>query len=125
MIEQGETRTRIQRDNLRQYRGIQPTLRNRHIDRERNLRRLNKLQKFVINHLHDLTEAKVSQMSRIKPAVEVLPNNDEWKDRASAKVVNFLIKHIWELNNIDYLVQNMHRYARIFGEVFLFTLWDE
>lgn len=124
LIHQADPRTRVQRDNLRLYRGIEKTLRNRHIDRDRNLRKLNKLQKFVVNHLYDLTETKVSQMSRIKPNVNVLPANDEWRDRASAKVVEQVIKHLWYINNIDYLVQNMHRYAKIFGESFLFTLWD-
>ena len=125
LVNQAETRTRVQRENMRLYRGVQTRLRNRHIDRDRNLRKLNKLQKFVVNHLYDLTETKVSQMSRIKPAVEVLPNNDEWQDRASAKVVNHIIKHLWEINNIDYQVQMLHRYARIFGEAFLFVLWDK
>jgi hypothetical protein len=125
LVSQAETRTRQQRENLRLYRGVETTLRNRHIDRDRNLRKLNKLQKFVINHLYDLTETKVSQMSRIKPNVEVLPTNDEWRDRASAKVVNYIIKHLWYINNIDFMIQNAHRYARIFGEVFIFVLWDK
>lgn len=125
LVQQSEARTRVQRENLRLYRGVQTALRNRHIDRDRNLRKLNKLQKFVVNHLYDLTETKVSQMSRIKPAVEVLPTNDEWQDRASAKVVNYLVKHLWYINNIDYMVQKMHRYCRIFGESFMLVLWNK
>jgi len=125
LVNQAETRTRVQRENMRLYRGVQTKLRNRHIDRDRNLRKLNKLQKFVVNHLYDLTETKVSQMSRIKPSVEVLPTNDEWQDRASAKVVNHIIKHLWYNNNIDYKIQQMHRYCRIFGEAYLFVLWDK
>jgi hypothetical protein len=61
----------------------------------------------------------------VEPAVEVLPANDEWEDRASAKVVSMLIKHLWYINNIDYLVQKMHRDARIFGESYCFVTWDE
>ena len=125
LIEQGKPRTMVQRDNLRLYRGVEVSLRNRHIDNDRNLRRLNKLQKFVVNHLYDLTETKVSQLSRLAPNVEVLPTNDEWKDRASAKVVSQVVKHLWYNNNMDYHIQNKHRYCRIFGEVFTFVLWDK
>jgi len=123
LLEQGKQRTRIQRENLAHYRGITTT----RVDRTRdfNGKRLNKVQKFVVNHLFDLTETKVSQMNKLKPAVEVIPNNDEWGDRASAKVVQFLIKHLWYINNIDYMMQDMHRYARIFGESFIFVTWDK
>ena len=110
LVNQAETRTRVQRENMRLYRGVQTKLRNRHIDRDRNLRKLNKLQKFVVNHLYDLTETKVSQMSRIKPSVEVLPTNDEWQDRASAKVVNHIIKHLWYNNNIDGITKLIHQF---------------
>lgn len=87
-------------------------------------RRLNTLQKLVIPHLHDLTETRVSQMTKIKPSVEVLPKNNEWEDRSSAKVVDFVLKHLWYVNNIDYLVQLQHRHARIFGESYIFVDWN-
>lgn len=125
LIEQSQSRTKVQREHLLQYRGVSVRKMDRTRDRDRNVRRLSKMQKFVINHLHDLTETKVSQMTRIKPAIEVLPTNDEWEDRASAKVVQKIIKHLWDLNNVDYITQKMHRYARIFGESYLFILWDK
>lgn len=124
LVEQSRPRVEKQREHMSMYRGISRNL----SDRRRSgndSRRISKINKFVVNHLYDLTETKVSQMTRLKPAVEVLPANAEWEDRASAKVVGLMIKHLWTINNIDYLVQNMHRYARIFGEVYAFILWDE
>lgn len=123
--DQSIDRVSTQRDNLMMYRGS--SARKMDIDRERlyNGRRLNQISKFVIPHIHDLTEVKVSQMTRIKPSIEVLPTNNEWEDQASAKVVQAIIKHLWYINNIDYLLQNMHRQARIFGEAYLFVDWDE
>lgn len=125
LIQQSEPRTQKQRENLMMYRGVSIKKWERFRNRERNQRRFNKIQKFVVNHLYDLTETKVSQMTRIKPSVEVLPNNDEWQDRASAKVVQFIVKHLWYINNVDSLLTKMQREARIFGEAFTFVLWDD
>jgi len=122
LLNQGRDRTTQQRENLAHYRGIDT----RQIVRssDDNTKRLNKLQRFIVNHLHDLTETKVSQMTRLKPSVEVLPTNNEWEDRASAKVVQYLIKHLWYINNIDKFANDMHRHCRIFGESYLFIDWN-
>ena len=123
LMEQSQSRTGKQRMHLSWYRGISPHKWER--NREYNTtRRISKINKFIVNHLYDLTETKVSQMTRLKPAVQVLPANDEYNDRGAAKVAGSVIKHLWDLNNVDFLMQNMHRHARIFGESFAFTLWD-
>jgi len=64
-------------------------------------------------------------MTRLKPAVEVLPTNDEYSDRISAKVVSQLVKHLWYVNNVDDCITKMHRDCRIFGEAYTFVLWDK
>jgi len=123
LMEQARERTGLQRSHLAMYRGISEN----YSDRRKNYnngKRVNKVNKFIVNHLYDLTETKVSQMTKLKPAIEVLPSNEEWSDRASAKVVGLLIKHLWYINNIDYIVQQLHRSAKIFGEAYLFTLWN-
>lgn len=124
LLNASQPRTYRQRANLAMYRGIPINKWDRKRDYN-STRRLSKINKFIVNHLYDLTETKVSQMTRLKPAVEVLPTNDEWEDRASAKVVGLMIKHLWYINNVDFLIQRMHREARIFGEIFCFTLWDK
>ena len=123
LLDQAQSRTRSQRENLLYYRGI-PDAMDRSRPRNSHEKRLSKVRKFVVNHIFDLTETKVSQMTRIKPNVEVLPTNDEWNDRGAAKAVGLLIKHLWRTNNIDYIVMNMHRFARIFGECYLFVDWN-
>jgi len=125
LVHQGENRTRRQKENLYLYRGVSLRPHDSRSTRDDGKRRISKVQKFVINHLYDLTETKVAQMTRLKPAVEVLPNNDEWRDRASAKVVGHLIKHLWYINDMDAHVTTMHRFARIFGEIYSFITWDE
>lgn len=123
LLDQAQSRTRKQREHLLYYRGI-PDKMDKTRPRDHYEKRLTKVRRFVVNHIFDLTETKVSQMTRIKPNVEVLPTNDEWNDRGAAKAVGFLIKHLWRVNNIDYIVMNMHRFCRIFGECYLFIDWD-
>lgn len=124
LLHGSRSRTMQQRANLVAYRGIST----HKYDKRReynNVRRFNKVNKFIINHLFDLTETKVSQLMRISPAVEVLPANAEYTDRASAKVVDLLMKHIWYTNSIDQLYQEYHRQKAIFGEAYMFNLWDK
>jgi len=122
LIKQSTQRSRKQRENMFHYRGV--SLRRADRNRDYTGKRLQKIQRLVVNHLFDLTETKVSQMNRLKPAVEILPTNQEWQDRSAAKVCQLLIKHLWNLNNIDYIMQKQHRQARIFGESFIFVDWD-
>ena len=119
-----KTRTLTQRMNLTAYRGLSLNSRDRNRDINTG-RRSQRLNKFIINHLRDLTETKVSQMTRLKPAVEVLPSNDEYEDKASARVVGLLIKHLFYMNNLDFAFQQMHRHARIFGESFMYITYDK
>jgi hypothetical protein len=120
---QAVSRNSQQRSNLEAYRGITSIGKVSTRNNEKN--NYNKANKFAINHLYDLTETKVSQMTRIKPAVDILPTNDEFEDKTAAKAVKFLINHLWYLNNMDDLLQKMQRYTRIFGESYLFIKWDK
>jgi len=81
--------------------------------------------KLVVNHLYEITENLVSKMNKIKPAVEVLPTNDEFSDKNAAKAVKFLIEHLWYLNDMDRVMQQIHRFKYIFGEAYLFITWDK
>lgn len=120
--QQASNRTLKQRENLAMYRGIDAnSLFSSQFNRYGESR---KKSKFVIPHIHDLTEVRVSQMTRIKPTVDVLPASGEWEDRASAKIVELIVKHLWYINNVDYDFQALHRQARIFGESYLWADWN-
>lgn len=123
LLYQSQSRTQKQRMHLTWYRGINVNKQDRQREYD-STRRFNRINKFIVNHLYDLTETKVSQMTRIKPAVEVIPATDEWEDRSAAKVVNMLVKHLWTINNVDYLLQQIQRHTRIFGESFAFVTWN-
>ena len=116
-------RNRECRKNLEAYRGISRKQVSR---RDRSDKQLfNASNKFVVNHLHDMTETKVSQMCRMKPHVDILPTNDEFEDKNAAKAVKLLVNHLWYINDMDTTIQQMQRNARIFGESFLFIEWDK
>lgn len=84
-----------------------------------------RFKKFVVNHLHDLTETKVSMRAKLKPAVEVLPVHDEYSDKGAAKVTKVLVNNIFESNDFDRLMTDLDRYAEIMGEAYMITYFDE
>ena len=112
------------RSNLETYKGVDAKARRSAIRRaDKHLS--SKINKFAVNHLHDMTETRISKLCRVKPAVNVLPTNDEFEDRNAAKATKYLIDHIWYINNIEELRQKMLRNAFIFGEAYCFVLWDK
>ena len=121
---QAVNRNMKMRKNLEAYRGAVSTTKRSDLRRsERQF--LQKVNKFVVNHLHDMTETRISQLCRIKPSVEVLPTNDEYEDRNAAKAVKYLMDHIWYINNVEELRQKMLRNTFIFGESYCFVLWNK
>ena len=112
------------RSNLNTYRGA-TAQKNKSDIRRSDRQFVNRVNKFVVNHLHDMTETRISQLSRLKPSVNVLPTNDEYEDRNAAKAVKYLIDHLWYINNVDDLRQKMLRNAFIFGESYCFVTWDK
>lgn len=80
--------------------------------------------KMTVNHMYDLTEAKVSRLIKYRPAVEILPTNDEFSDKISAKVTKYLLDHIWYQENFDGLLQEVTKISKVTGEGYLFIEWD-
>lgn len=84
-----------------------------------------KFKKFIVNHIGDITDTKISQRARLKPAVEVLPVHDEYSDKGAAKVTKVLVNNIFEANDFDKLMTELDRYSEIMGEAFMFTTFDD
>lgn len=75
-------------------------------------------------HIHDLTEVKVSQMTRLKAGVRVKPTHSEYDDRGAAKVANLVVSHIFDYNNVDAQMINYHRFKYIFGQIYADINWE-
>lgn len=123
LLNESQYRTYRQREFLYAYMGqyFDRSLSREFYDRSKSKKRI---KKFVINEIHDITETKVSQLTRLKPDVEVLPVHDEWGDKSAAKVTSMIVKNVFEANNIDDKVTEMERLARIMGEAYMFIDWD-
>lgn len=106
------------------YKGISTERIHRDSDRDTELDRTSIQRKIVINHLYDLTEQVVSRVSKFKPAVAVLPTNDEYEDKQAAKLAKRLNDHIAREQQLDMKSISALRYCKVAGEGYLFIEWD-
>jgi len=125
--QENEPRIRVMRRNLALYRGIQYQDIESRIDaRDRGEDRANVVRKIVCNHLYDLTKNRGSRLIKFKPAVAILPTNDELSDKVAAKVTKQLLDHIWYVQDFEGKIQNqLVTNALVMGESYLFILWNK
>lgn len=76
-------------------------------------------------HIHDITEVKVSQMTRLKSDIIVKPKHSEYDDRGTARVAHLVINNIFDVNEFDDQMISYHRFKYIFGEIYADIDWDE
>lgn len=124
---EAEDRIRVMRRNLALYKGIQYQEIESRVDaRDRAADRSQFMRKIVSNHLFDLTKNRASRLVKFRPAVAILPTNDELEDKLAAKSCKMLLDHIWYENDFEGVMQTqLATYAQIMGEVYCFVLWDE
>ena len=127
LAEDARDRVRVMRRNLALYKGIQYQELETRIDaRDRAADRSQFLRKIVANHLYDLTKNRASRLVKFRPAVAILPTNDELEDKLAAKSCKMLLDHIWYENDFEGVLQTqLATYAQIMGEVYLFINWNE
>jgi hypothetical protein len=118
---------RNMRKNLALYKGIQYQDMESRIDaRDRGADRSGFMRKMVCNHLYDLTKNRASRLIKFKPAVAVLPANDEFQDKVAAKSCEMLLEHLNYINDFEGRVSlNLATYAMVQGESYLMVLWDK
>ena len=112
--------------NLALYKGIQYRDQElRQGNRERIDDKTRAVEKIVLNHLFDLSKSRISKLLKYKPAVAIMPTNDEWEDQVSAKMTKFWLDHIWYVERFDGVVMpKFVRYIQPMGEAYLFIDWD-
>jgi len=116
-----------QMDNLLLYKGVQwlsaDRQANRVLDRQgyagngRNPR-------VVINHLADFVTQWVSRLTRYRPAVAIYPARAPQEDADDAKIAKDVLDYIWYEQRIDEVQQEFARQMKIFGEAYLWVLWN-
>lgn len=112
--------------NVALYKGIQydtqegnPQVRDRADSRFRNVRKL------VVNNFFDFIAHRVSRLVKFKPAVAIIPANNELEDEISAKATKYLLDHIWYKENYEGAVTPLvARDCSVMGESYLWIEWD-
>lgn len=125
--DESHERIKLIRRNMALYRGIQyRTQETRHDIRDRHFTdRSRNIAKIVVNHLFDLTQNRVSRLVKFKPAVQVLPTNEEFEDVAAAKATGKLLDHIWYSHDFEgEMTPEIAKIANVMGESYLFITWN-
>lgn len=125
--QENEPRIRVMRRNLALYKGIQYQELESRIDaRDRGNDRAQVIRKIVCNHIYDLTKNRASRLIKFKPAVAILPTNDELGDKVAAKVTKQLLDHIWYTQDFEGKIQTqLVTNAIVMGEAYLFVDWNK
>ena len=115
-----------QMDNLLLYKGIHwlsvDRTANRILDRQGvpNIRN----PRVVINHLGDFVTQWVSRLTRYRPAVAIYPARSQQEDADDSKIAKHVLDYIWYVSRIDQKLQEFVRHFKIFGEAYLWVLWN-
>lgn len=126
LLQHNQNRHHLLRRNLAAYRGLTRGYQeNQASTPRREYLPTTKTERLVVNHLYDMVETKVAQLSRLKPSIQVLPKHDEFQDKNAARASKMLIDHLFDLYNFDALEIEIQRHKKIFGEAYLFITWNK
>lgn len=86
--------------------------------------RAKQFPKIITNHYRSLVEQKVAMQVKYKPATEVQPFSQEYKDKADSIVAKKFLDYIKNYNRVDLLYPRLARRAILMGQSFIFPHWD-
>jgi len=125
LLKYSKNRHQQLKSNLAAYRGYRHGYEKQTPRREYLPLPTTRRERLTVNHLFDLVETKVAQLGRLKPSVQLLPKNDEFGDKNSAKASKLLLDHYFDLVNFDAINTTRQRQTKIFGEAYTFVTWDK
>jgi len=124
--QENEARHRKMKANFARYKGIQYQFQDaRSTNRDRQDDNSKFAPKIVINNLFDVTEQRVSRLVKYKPAVAIVPTNDEYQDKISSKIAKRFLDHVQTEQKFDHKTHQTVRYSVVGGEAFLVIEWDK
>jgi hypothetical protein len=91
------------------------------LDEQIGLRR----PKSIYNFINEMVEAKVSQRSRFKPAIAVIPNNINTDDENRAETVKTLLTSKAQEINLDKLISDGDKINFLSGESYSYVRWNK
>lgn len=116
----------VQMDNLLLYKGIQWLAADRTANRvlDKQGTPISRNPRVVINHLADFVTQWVSRLTRYRPAVAIYPARTQQEDADDAKIAKSVLDYIWYEQRIDEKLQEFARQMKIFGEAYMWILWN-
>lgn len=96
-----------------------PTLRD--TDEELGLRR----PKSIYNFINEMVEAKISQRSRYKPAITIIPNNINIDDENRAEATKLLLTAKAQELDLDTILSMGDKFNFLSGESYTYVKWNE
>lgn len=122
---ENEDRIRTIKHNIARYKGIQYQAQDtRSGARDREAERAKFSPKLVVNLLHTATEQRISRLVKFKPAVAILPANDEHQDQVSSKIAKSFLDYIQYTQKFEIKNKETIRIAQIAGEAYLDICWN-
>lgn len=79
----------------------------------------------IFAHLYDITEQRVSKLSRYKPTFEVVPTNTEQTDWKQARLYKICLDALARRSHMDFLMQEVERWNAVCGEVLITVRWNK
>ncbi len=81
--------------------------------------------KIVANTLKKMNQIRASRLLKYKPAVAILPTNDEQTDKVAAETCENLIAHIWYEQRFDGIkLPKLVNEKGVMGEMYSFVTWN-
>lgn len=116
----------IQMDNLLLFKGIHWLAADRNSNRYLDGRVVvnTRNPRVVLNHLADFVTQWVSRLTRYRPAVSIFPARAQQEDADDSKIAKNVLDYIWYENRIDETLQEWARQIKIFGESYMWILWN-
>ncbi len=80
--------------------------------------------KIFVNFINEMVEAKTSQRARFKPAIAILPNNDEIKDINNAQSAKQALDCKAQEKDFEKVFSDGDKIQFLGGDSYTFVLWD-
>jgi hypothetical protein len=123
---ENEDRFRTIKHNLARYKGIQyQSQESRSGNRDREFERAKFSPKLVVNLLALAVENRVSRIVKFKPAVSILPANDEFQDKSSSKIAKQFLDYIQYAQKFEIKNEKTVRACQVAGEGYIDIIWDK
>lgn len=121
--QENEQRFSRAKNNYARYKGIQ--YRDQiYTPRDLPEKKTHYAPQMVIPLIADAVDEKVARLLEYKPSIQVIPLNDEQKDKIAAKTAKKFLSHVDQMEDLDGKFTSAVRSSKIAGESFVFSLWD-